>query len=84
MQKIFKVRIVGKFFQRAPVLLSGFLAQFLADGRQIQPMFLFHADFIVIFMIMMIVVMIMRVTMTLRTLQDAKLVVVWLIAHIVR
>ena len=60
---------------------AGLRGAFLAHGGEIQAMLLFDRRF---FMVFMIAVVIMRDVTGLRGLQDAQLVFVWLIVHIVR
>ena len=82
MQQFFEMRIVREFFQRAPILLAGFFAKFLAHRRQIQAMLLLGGHFFVVFVavlmamiVTVVTVLIMNVILRcpdcLRTLQDS-------------
>ncbi len=77
-EQIFEVRIAGQLFERAPVLFAGFIAQFLANGGEIQAMLLFYRGSFVTLMIVMSVVVIMSMSRfrCRRSLKDAQFIFV--------
>jgi hypothetical protein len=71
-----KMWIVGQFFECPPILLAGLFAEFLAHRGQIQAVLLFGGSVTVVFM-----VMIATGVVPARTVQDVKVLFVWVIAH---
>ena len=77
--QLFKMGIVGQFFERPPILRAGFSPEFLALGGEIQMALLFWGSSVMVFMIVM-----MTGVFSVRAVQDVKFLFLSVIGHSVR